>query len=62
MALYISLVILLVFTLVFMFLSVMDSNIRRNNGVFLTLLFIMNLLWLVHWSVKIIVGIAYVPK
>lgn len=62
MALYISLVILLVFTLVFMFLSVMDSNIRRNNGMFLTLLFIMNLLWLVHWSVKIIVGIAYVPE
>lgn len=62
MALYISLVILLVFTLIFQFLSVMDSNIRRNNGVFLTLLFIMNLLWLVHWSVKIIVGIAYVPE
>lgn len=62
MALYISLVILLVFTLVFMFLSVMDSNIRRNNGMFLTLLFIMNLLWLVHWSTKIIVGIAYVPE
>ena len=62
MALYISLVILLVFTLVFMFLSVMDSNIRRNNGMFLTLLFIMNLLWLIHWSVKIIVGIAYVPE
>lgn len=62
MALYISLVILLVFTLVFMFLSVMDSNIRRNNGMFLTLLFIMNLLWLVYWSVKIIVGIAYVPE
>lgn len=53
MALYISLVILLFFTLIFQFLSVMDSNIRRNNGVFLTLLFIMNLLWLVHWSVKI---------
>jgi hypothetical protein len=62
MTLYISLVILLVFTLIFQFLSVMDSNIRRNNGVFLTLLFIMNLLWLVHWSVKIIVGIAYVPE
>lgn len=62
MALYISLVILLFFTLIFQFLSVMDSNIRRNNGVFLTLLFIMNLLWLVHWSVKIIVGIAYVPE
>lgn len=62
MALYISLVILLVFTLVFMFLSVMDSNIRRNNGMFLTLLFIMNLLWLIHWSTKIIVGIAYVPE
>lgn len=62
MALYISLVILLVFTLVFMFLSVMDSNIRRNNGMFLTLLFIMNLLWLVYWSTKIIVGIAYVPE
>lgn len=62
MALYISLVILLVFTLIFQFLSVMDSNIRRNNGVFLTLLFITNLLWLVHWSVKIIVGIAYVPE
>lgn len=62
MALYISLVILLVFTLVFMFLSVMDSSIRRNNWMFLTLLFIMNLLWLVHWSVKIIVGIAYVPE
>lgn len=53
MALYISLVILLVFTLIFQFLSVMDSNIRRNNGVFLTLLFIMNLLWLVHWCIKI---------
>lgn len=62
MALYISLVILLVFTLVFMFLSVMDSNIRRDNGMFLTLLFIMNLLWLVYWSTKIIVGIAYVPE
>lgn len=62
MALYISLVILLFFTLIFQFLSVMDSNIRRNNGVFLTLLFIMNLLWLVHWSVKIIVGIAYAPE
>lgn len=62
MALYISLVILLFFTLIFQFLSVMDSNIRRNNGVFLTLLFIMNLLWLVHWSTKIIVGIAYVPE
>ena len=62
MALYISLVILLFFTLIFQFLSVMDSNIRRNNGMFLTLLFIMNLLWLVHWSVKIIVGIAYVPE
>ena len=62
MALYISLVILLVFTLVFMFLTSMDSNIRKNNGMFLTLLFIMNLLWLVHWSTKIIVGIAYVPE
>lgn len=62
MALYISLVILLVFMLVFMFLSVMDSNIRRNDGMFLTLLFIMNLLWLVYWSTKIIVGIAYVPE
>lgn len=62
MALYISLVILLFFTLIFQFLSVMDSNIRRNNGVFLTLLFIVNLLWFVHWCVKIIVGIAYVPE
>ena len=62
MALYISLVILLFFTLIFLFLSVMDSNIRRNNGMFLTLLFIMNLLWLVYWSTKIIVGIAYVPE
>lgn len=53
MALYISLVILLVFTLVFLFLSVMDSNIRRSSGMFLTLLFIMNLLWLVHWCIKI---------
>nr|DAK92590.1 MAG TPA: hypothetical protein [Caudoviricetes sp.] len=53
MALYISLVILLVFTLVFMFLSAMDSNIRKNNGMFLTLLFAMNLFWLVHWCIKI---------
>lgn len=62
MALYISLVILLVFTLVFMFLTTMDTNIRRNNGMFLTLLFVMNLFWLVHWCIKIIVGIAYVPE
>lgn len=57
MALYISLVILLVFTLVFMFLSVMDSDIRRSNGMFLTLLFVANLFWLVHWCTKIFEGI-----
>ena len=53
MALYISLVILLVFTSVFMFLSAMDSNIRRSAGMFLTLLFVLNLFWLVHWCIKI---------
>lgn len=53
MALYISLVILLVFTLIFMFLTSMDSNIRKNSGMFLTLLFVMNLFWLVHWCTKI---------
>lgn len=53
MALYISLVILLVFTLVFMFLTTMDSNIRRNNGMFLTLLFVLSLFWLVYWCIKI---------
>ena len=57
MALYISLVIMLVFTLVFMFLSAMDSNIRKNNGMFLTLLFVANLFWLVHWCTKIFEGI-----
>lgn len=59
MALYISLVILLVFTLVFMFLTTMDTNIRRNNGMFLTLLFVVNLFWLVHWCIKIF-GSVYV--
>jgi len=53
MALYTSLVILLVFTLVFMFLTTMDTNIRRNNGMFLTLLFVMSLFWLVYWCIKI---------
>lgn len=53
MALYISLVILLVFTLVFMFLTSMDRDIRKSNGMFLTLLFVMNLFWLVHWCIKI---------
>jgi len=53
MALYISLVILLVFTLIFMFLTTMDTNIRRNNGMFLTLLFVMSLFWLVYWCIKI---------
>jgi len=53
MALYISLVILLVFTLVFMFLTTMDTNIRRNNGMFLTLLFVLSLFWLVYWCIKI---------
>lgn len=56
MALYISLVILLVFTLIFMFLTTMDSEIRKSNGVFLTLLFVVNLLWLVHWCIKIFVS------
>ena len=53
MALYASLVILLVFTLIFMFLTLMDSNIRKNNGMFLTLLFVVNLMWLIHWCIKI---------
>mgnify|MGYP003082098211 FL=1 len=53
MALYTSLVILFVFTLVFMFLTTMDTNIRRNNGMFLTLLFVMSLFWLVYWCIKI---------
>lgn len=53
MALYISLVILLAFTLIFMFLTTMDTNIRRNNGMFLTLLFVMSLFWLVYWCIKI---------
>lgn len=59
MALYTSLVILLVFTLVFMFLTTMDSNIRRNNGMFLTLLFVLSLFWLVYWCIKIF-GSVYV--
>ena len=53
MALYASLVILLVFTLVFLFLTTMDSEVRKNSGMFLTLLFVMNLFWLVHWCIKI---------
>lgn len=53
MALYTSLVILSVFTLVFLFLTTMDTNISKNNGVFLTLLFVANLFWLVHWCIKI---------
>ena len=57
MALYISLVILLVFALVFMFLISMDSNIRKDSGMFLTLLFVMNLFWLVYWCIKIFVSV-----